>query len=447
MAGLRPWILGGALVSTLLLVPDGRVLGPGHLQLAGSFLALTDSGQALPTGSLALGLGGAAGLPGFELGLVYGIPGSDGWAGNVAIALVEPHRDNPTGVTIGASLISGPLDGGLGADGRIIPADTYYLVVSRDVNVALDGQLYTFFTLVAGVMGDTALEGRLMGALDVPVGENGDAYLEGLTSTGGLPPALDLGVRYRLWREAWLSIASIAVPGLDPLQQRAYDASVSYRWTLPILAGAPASNPAPSLAPSPSPQTPAPAPPPGIPAPPPLPGPSLTGRVLGDEGQPLVGYQVALQGSAASTQTDPSGDFLLSSLPPGPATLVVNGPTGLAMATRSVAISPEEASETTIFLPGGGAARTTPVSAASSASTPVAPGTMRGLVLRHGRPAPRVEIQITGPGVSALTLTDAHGDFDMPSLAPGPYQVRVAGQRLRVDLAPGETRWVQVALP
>lgn len=344
--------------SGLGLMPSGEVLRPGEYATGAHVAAF--SGDTLVPLHLTAGV-----LEGLEMGLTYPgrLGGASNVAGNVTFQLVRSNRDNPTRVAIGLTNLGVgtiPLAGNLGES--FVSGNNLFMVISRDFNAPINGQLRT---MVSGYLGFTGaatafpfvnLDSRVMLGMEVPLLQSSSLYAEYMGPAARSGQFVNLGGRFEPFPGLEIQAATLGQPGQSFLE-RAYVAGVAYKGQWPALLAA--SNQLAtrlatlSLAPPPEQKPPAvpqpkalsgetapiaatKLPPPPQIAPPPAPLATLYGKVTTSGGIPVSNAQVGLLERLQWRQTTTSGAFFLAAVPRGTYTLAVQDTGGRVIASRSV---------------------------------------------------------------------------------------------------------------
>jgi len=349
--------------SGLGIVPGGDVLRPGDYSTGVRAAAFEGDGnvavQVLVPIHLTLGL-----LDGLEASLMY--PGRNSGAtnisGSLALQLVKATRDNPTRVSLGLTNLGAPaVAAGVSKPSSFVSANNLFMVLARDFNATIGGQLRTLAVGYLGFSGSMPgfpfvnLDSRVMIGLEVPVREYGSFYSEYLGPAPASGQFFNVGARYEVFPGFELDAVSLGQPG-QAAWDRAWTLGVNYRGQWPALLAA--SNkaaqgvvdPAAPMPDSPLPPIPAgtpsgaplPAPAkaklPPVPAvaPPPAPLGTVYGRVTTQSGTPLPNAQVGLLELMQWRQTTNSGAYFVPSVPKGQYTLAVQDTGGRVIASRSV---------------------------------------------------------------------------------------------------------------
>ncbi len=328
--------------SGLALMPTGAVLQPGHYRISGEPTIL-DSDFLCPL-SLSAGI-----VRGLEVTLDY--PGRWGagpaLTGSAIYQLVGSTPENPTRVAIGlTNLALGTLTVPGSTNPSFVSPNNLFMVVSRDVDVPISGQLRNIASLHLGFTGAALswpfvnLDSRVMAGLELPVSDALDLYGEYFGPSSQSGQFFDVGLRLSAMPGLDLDVASIGEPGLSPTE-RAYALGVAYSGQWPLFG-----RPARSVAGVPGaladslaarrrlarPETVA-----GL-APPPAPLATLYGRITDSTGAPLAGADVGVVELDRWSQATGIGDYFVDSIPKGAYTLAVrNGAQGI-VATRSIQI-------------------------------------------------------------------------------------------------------------
>lgn len=345
--------------SGLALMPTGEVLQTGQYRVSGEPTIL-DSDFLWP---ISLSAGIARGL---ELTLDY--PGRAGGGpaltGSAIYQLVGSTPENPTRVAIGlTNLALGPVTVPGSTNPSFVSPNNLFMVVSRDIDVPISGQLRNIASLHLGFTGAALswpfvnLASRVMAGLELPVSDALDIYGEYFGPSSQSGQFFDVGLRLAAMPGLDLDVASIGEPGLSPTE-RAYSLGVAYSGQWPLfgrparsVASAPAAI-ADSLSDRPRPARPEAVA--GL-APPPAPVATLYGRITDSAGAPLAGADVGVVELDRWSQATGIGDYFVDSIPKGAYTLAVrDGALGI-VATRSIQIGATGPIEEDVRVPSAGA--------------------------------------------------------------------------------------------
>lgn len=326
-------------------MPTGEVLHPGQYELGGRVADV--DGDLLAPLTLSAGI-----LQGLEATIAY--PGRLGAGlpitGSVIYQLVGASPADPTRVAVGLTNIGlSPLAvPGAGTPSFVSP-NNFFLVVSRDLNVPIAGQLRTIasghlgFTGSAGAWPFVDLDSRFMAGLELPISDALSVYGEyfGPSSLSG--QYFDVGLRFEPLADLELDLESLGEPGLAG-SDRAYVLGVSYRGEVPLGGPSKVSSAVARVALAPVPAT----PPSVVSAPPDLVAPDLSpptapvttlyGTITGPQGHPLVGARVGLLELDRWSRATPIGGYFVEAVPKGNYTLAVRDRQGAVVATRSVEV-------------------------------------------------------------------------------------------------------------
>ena len=354
--------------SGLGMLPNGEVLKPGEYS-TGARLAAFGGDAAVPVQivaplHLSLGL-----LEGLEATLMY--PGRNSGptniSGGLALQLVKATRENPTRVSLGLTNLGTPkVTAGTSNTDSFVSANNLFMVLSRDFNATIGGQLRTLAVGYLGFNGAIPgfpfvnMDSRVMLGAEIPVRDYGSAYLEyfGPSSSSPNGQFFNLGVRYQPFAGFDVDVSSLGLPGLQPWE-RAYLVGISYRGQWPALLaasnqlsdqlasrlaegakpgtpGVPSPAPVKAAIPVSAPALPAKLPPAPPVSPPPAPLATVYGRVTTTSGSPLANAQVGLLELMQWRQTTHSGAFFVPSVPKGVYILAVQDTGGRVIASRSV---------------------------------------------------------------------------------------------------------------
>ena len=328
--------------SGLALMPTGEVLQAGHYRVSGDPTIL-DSDFLCPI-SLSAGI-----VKGLEVTVDY--PGR--WGGGPALTgsaiyqFVGSTPANPTRVAIGlTNLALGTLTVPGSANPSFVSPNNLFMVVSRDIDVPISGQLRNIASLHLGFTGAALswpfvnLDSRVMGGLELPVSDALDLYGEYFGPSSQSGQFFDVGLRLEAMPGLDLDVASIGEPGLSPAE-RAYSLGVAYTGQWPLF-GRPARSI--SSAPGGGPDSLAARSRPARPetvaglAPPPAPLATLYGRITDSTGAPLAGADVGVVELDRWSHSTGIGDYFVDSIPKGAYTLAVrDGEQGI-VATRSIEV-------------------------------------------------------------------------------------------------------------
>lgn len=154
---------------------------------------------------------------------------------------------------------------------------------------------------------------------------------------------------------------------------------------------------------------------------------AVSGQVLDDDGAPVPGVSVTIDGQ--TTTTDADGRYLFDQVAVGTHTATITAPPGFTITGTPPAFTVPDGSEQPIenvdFV---------------LAENP----TLSGTVISNGTGVPGVTVTATSPGGTLTTVTDGSGDYSFPRLPAGDYDIAITTPEGYVVDGPG-TRQEQVA--
>lgn len=154
---------------------------------------------------------------------------------------------------------------------------------------------------------------------------------------------------------------------------------------------------------------------------------AVSGQVLDDDGDPVHGVTVTIDGQ--TTTTDAAGDYLFDSIPVGTHTATITAPPGYTITSTppdfTIPAGSEDPIENVDFV---------------VAESP----TLSGSVTSNGSGVAGVTVTATGPGGPITAVTNGSGDYSFPRLPAGDYDITIAAPPGYVAAGP-LTRQEQVA--